>query len=1214
MLIASATKQWSVSDPTIGPSPSGRYGHSLNILGTKLYVFGGQVDGSFYNDLIAFDLSALQGNVSGWEVLVQNTLDGGPPQGQTPPARTNHTVITWKDKLILCVFPNITVCTTNKRRFGGTDGTYWFNDIWQYDPRTNIWSLQDCMGFIPIAREGHAAALVDDVMYVFGGRSEEGKDLGDLAAYRLSSRRWYSFQNMGPSPSPRSGHTMTAFGNKITILGGEPSSAPRIDVDELSMAYILDTGKIRYPVEDTRGGPIRKQGGNGKPNSERSGSARDRSTSRDRDDQTSQKSFASQESLQNSLRPRHELDAVVNGATNMRGAVQPDQPPTQQPLSQPRMTNGRTTSLDSETMQDDRSGPKTDGTSAAEHLDQRDSATSSVVTGQYSHGVPESPHRAASNNDVPASPMLNSVNSRAESMRSRRGQSSIDSTHREGMVIDEIKSRELNKSLQSQNTNESGVGFSPSFGQRSDDVSTELEGVRIQNSWYAVELALARKAGYRPRPDGSGASGGLDAFGDDDKPLIDAFFHMKEELERVQYSLQMQGGNAADSIAQLERQRDTAIAESVYAKARTAATNQKDINGDSTDDLADHSGRLSVALLAEKELLSQLRNATAELEAERQARQLAEDSASVALQRATDLDTHKQQTSSELESLRSELHSTHMTARQEATNCAEAVTAHQLLQVERNELYAKVTAAQNQSREHENVVASLRDAISSSSDKSSLLERKLDYERKQRSGLEEKLAHLTAEHQARVVELQSTTRLLQDAEELAESHAAEAKIHREAVLGLTKRNEKDDADLAMQDERVTTLQQRLEATSLLARKNQNAADFASDRLRKAEERIAGLETYQEQTSREGLAMRKHMQAVSRDALQLKTRNAGLERQLASEKLDGTAIQIQHSALKGLLRERGVDVNVSANSPDQEQLRQLERQVAASLRAHDEMRASFENQQFETQQAYEEKLGALDNDYQAAVKYLKGTEKMLSKMKQELHRYKTHNKELEEEASKKGTPNPDWTQERTTLRNHIQGLESRIHSTQAQVEQQSRDVQMAYQERDQQRQQVEQMQSVLQNLHSQNASLETRATEAERKAQFLLSTVGTTVNNYVRDTPRANSVSHNRNISTTSVSSHGMGLGHDEVATRNAAVMARNSMALDTLASELETLRSHWETTNKGFRSNGIDDGENAGATNGEAVLSDSLANWRKKLELEEEDSAAFTTAGRVQQQ
>ena len=104
----------------------------------------------------------------------------------------------------------------------------------------------DCVGYIPVPRECHASALVNNVMYVFGGRAEDGTDLGDLAALDLTSLRWYTFQNMGPSPSPRSGHTMSSASEKIYVLGGEPSSAPR-DPEELKMVYVLDTSKIKFP-------------------------------------------------------------------------------------------------------------------------------------------------------------------------------------------------------------------------------------------------------------------------------------------------------------------------------------------------------------------------------------------------------------------------------------------------------------------------------------------------------------------------------------------------------------------------------------------------------------------------------------------------------------------------------------------------------------------------------------------------------------------------------------------------------------------------------------------------------------------------------------------------------------------------------------------------------------------------------------------------------
>lgn len=84
-----------------GRRPTGRYGHTLNIIGSKLYVFGGQSESFFLNDLVAFDLNAFQMPGYGWEFLIQNSAEGGPPPGQIPPARTNHTMITHADKLFL---------------------------------------------------------------------------------------------------------------------------------------------------------------------------------------------------------------------------------------------------------------------------------------------------------------------------------------------------------------------------------------------------------------------------------------------------------------------------------------------------------------------------------------------------------------------------------------------------------------------------------------------------------------------------------------------------------------------------------------------------------------------------------------------------------------------------------------------------------------------------------------------------------------------------------------------------------------------------------------------------------------------------------------------------------------------------------------------------------------------------------------------------------
>ncbi|KAG8980256.1 Negative regulator of mitotic exit, partial [Tulasnella sp. 427] len=147
-----------------------------------------------------------------------------------PARRTGHVCVTHNDKIYM---------------FGGTDGQYHYNDTWCFDVPSRTWRELTCIGFIPVPREGHAAALVDDVMYVFGGRGVDGKDLSDLAAFKISNSRWYMFQNMGPSPSGRSGHAMAAAGSRVFVLGGESFTTEK--PDDPSLIHVLDSRHIKYP-------------------------------------------------------------------------------------------------------------------------------------------------------------------------------------------------------------------------------------------------------------------------------------------------------------------------------------------------------------------------------------------------------------------------------------------------------------------------------------------------------------------------------------------------------------------------------------------------------------------------------------------------------------------------------------------------------------------------------------------------------------------------------------------------------------------------------------------------------------------------------------------------------------------------------------------------------------------------------------------------------
>ena len=73
-------------------------------------------------------------------------------------------------------------------RFGGFNGKYDTDDTWSFDVLTRQWTELQCTGSISRARQRHAAALIGDIMYVFGGSTRSGTYMNDLIALNLSSK------------------------------------------------------------------------------------------------------------------------------------------------------------------------------------------------------------------------------------------------------------------------------------------------------------------------------------------------------------------------------------------------------------------------------------------------------------------------------------------------------------------------------------------------------------------------------------------------------------------------------------------------------------------------------------------------------------------------------------------------------------------------------------------------------------------------------------------------------------------------------------------------------------------------------------------------------------------------------------------------------------------------------------------------------------------
>ncbi|KAF9398825.1 Negative regulator of mitotic exit [Mortierella sp. AD011] len=223
-------KEWN-RPPIQGPLPIPRHSHTGCNVGTVMYIFGGQYDNTYLDDIIAFDMRTITQNPR-WEKLE--------PQTESPPARSGHCAGTHDGKIYI---------------FGGADPDYFYNDIWCFDPRALTWTPIPASGYLPTGRYGHSCTVADGVMYIFGGFSPDGTELNDSYAFKIHERRWYLFQNVGPVASARTGHTMCTVKDRIFVLGGE---SEQTKLEDSALIYYLEISKIRFPDSGSNSMPSRQ--------------------------------------------------------------------------------------------------------------------------------------------------------------------------------------------------------------------------------------------------------------------------------------------------------------------------------------------------------------------------------------------------------------------------------------------------------------------------------------------------------------------------------------------------------------------------------------------------------------------------------------------------------------------------------------------------------------------------------------------------------------------------------------------------------------------------------------------------------------------------------------------------------------------------------------------------------------------------------------------
>ncbi|BFZ58696.1 Negative regulator of mitotic exit [Savitreella phatthalungensis] len=1164
-LLNTNKRTWTRAD-VVGARPSGRYGHTINMLGPKVLIFGGQVDGFFFNDLVAFDLNKFGQAKARWELI------DPAPGSDVPQARTNHVAVTFDNKLYV---------------FGGTNGTEWFNDVWQFDPNRRIWTCLKCSGYVPQPREGHSGTLVGDTLYIFGGRDIDGHDLGDIAALKIPLSRWFTFQNLGQAPTARSGHALTSVDRKVLVIGGEGmESAARGDD---GVIYALDTAKIRFPPErktsaavlsqtatsavQTTGGPI----GQSPPTIRSVSGASTTMQSRLPTTQAARLSMSQQTPAQASRRTSAQATSIGRVLSSS---------PQQRQLTPRAASSGSTMAATAQTT--------TTPPSASAQLKRSGSLDSMIdlseMIRQDASGSPAQTASARELKHVKSVDRLRDVSPRViqqQALGKGRPQSrdvsqpqQLHQQQQQQYPAAEVARRQLVTPLPDLNDmtfidDASAAKVNGLRGPSGDSIKQTPDLKLPNEAWLLAELAHAKRQGYETRPS-------TDPNPLDDSPRFrdlsaadqSVILGVRAELDTLRSQLKEASALAQGQVDMLMAERDAALKEATYERARNAAMQANDperLKGIESQRVAELERRLDELLTHSQTLEDQLKRERLDVEQHRER----------ALQHA-DLASSHETTVGELTAQHESLSAAHLAVQKQLKELQKAheergiklESLETALHTDRfdRSLYDRLKETHDH---HLDAFAQTQSALSVTSSRVAQMERDLDSGRAGKLELERQIQELEqqlAEARAQSTQHQKAVRDLEADRDAARQEAdTHRNTHETGVRSLLARTaEPQDASSIAA---FAALQRQLDETRLAHSQTRALQESSGNQVTQLEQEKTQMSAQLAAQARRLVALERQLTDGSAAYRDLQATHNSLTAELLARKRDADEAHMRLAAMN-TYRSGAIAPDVSsddadavASDTDMTRLRELEQQLQESLtlqkemesshaRAMDDLRAleksrsatdtaaatavigsvssttalqqaeqraaDAERQLQESTDAFHDRLTQLEADYASAVHYVKGTEKMLRKMKEELAKSKEQASTLQGQLDVRDMPNA------TSRAGRGDGQE--LESAKAHARQ----------------------------LEHDNLELERRMKEAEHKVNVLLDQFEQSVDTYRRRSQLFSPSDFDGASTETSPVHATVSAPRAPSFSAGDQAALRSSSALDQLAKELDQLRGHWE--------------------------------------------------------
>ena len=224
---------WSIPD-TKGEGPTKRSGHTMSMIGSNLFIFGGlNAENKKPGPTDELFCLKTQGDAFEWS-LVEGV-------GDVPLPRWKHTATVWGNQLVIFGGFHSSTNRSNDTFLFDTVSLTWSRPIdaqGEFTPRGNHVPTKGAWPFTPSPRGAHSSTLMGDVIYVFGGYGGQGygrRDFNDMFALDLQDWTWSKTQTRGKSPDARSSHAACRVEQRIFVHGGWNA------VQQFNDLHIFDT-------------------------------------------------------------------------------------------------------------------------------------------------------------------------------------------------------------------------------------------------------------------------------------------------------------------------------------------------------------------------------------------------------------------------------------------------------------------------------------------------------------------------------------------------------------------------------------------------------------------------------------------------------------------------------------------------------------------------------------------------------------------------------------------------------------------------------------------------------------------------------------------------------------------------------------------------------------------------------------------------------------